>query len=324
MTLPLAILNDLMGILPNASEHGVTIDHALEFCHWFMLALFLGWSAYFMYTIFRFHHSRHPRANYHGVKSKVSAHLELSVVLIEAILLLGFALPLWARRVTEFPNKANPLRVRAIGEQFKWTFHYAGVDGVFGRQNVKYISGTNPLGLDPEDPMGNDDFVGPPNELHLVNFRPTVIEVSSKDVIHSLSLQHMRMDQDAIPGSRIPMWFRPIRAGQYEIVCAQLCGTSHYAMKGEMIVEDEAAFEKFQTESLTSQKGAAPAAAPTGAAGPAIVAPGAAAQAPGVNPATAPQGAAGPAAAAPAGPKPAPAPPVIQRDSATPQPPPVK
>src|SRR3954470_971696 len=193
MTFTLALLNELMGLLPNASEHGVTIDHALEFCHWFMLALFLGWSAYFMYTIFRFHQSRHPKANYHGVKSKVSAHLELSVVLIEAILLLGFAIPLWGRRVTEFPDKANALRVRAVGEQFKWTFHYPGPDGSFGRQNLKFVNSTNPLGLDPEDPLGNDDYSST-NELHLVNYRPTVIEVSSKDVIHSLSLQHMRMD----------------------------------------------------------------------------------------------------------------------------------
>jgi cytochrome c oxidase subunit 2 len=265
-----------MGILPNASEHGITIDHALEFCHWFMLVLFIGWSAYFMYAIFRFHYSRHPKANYHGVKSKVSAHLELSVVLIEAILLLGFALPLWGHRVSEFPDKEHPLRVRAIGEQFLWNFHYAGVDGVFGRQDAKYITGTNPLGLDPNDP-------------HLVNFRPTVIEVSSKDVIHSLSLQHMRMDQDAIPGSRIPMWFRPIKEGQYEIICAQLCGAGHYSMKAEMTVEDETAFNKFQKEQLSLRGPAAAAAA-----------------------AAAPEGAEKPA------------PPVIQRESATPLPPPAK
>src|SRR5947207_10712552 len=29
---------------------------------------------------------------------------------------------------------------------------------------------------------------------------------------------------DAIPGSLIPMWFKPIKTGTYEVVCAQLCG----------------------------------------------------------------------------------------------------
>src|SRR3954468_10070073 len=123
MPVYLATLNELMGLVQNASEHGVTIDHALEVCHWFMLALFLGWSSYFLYAIFRFHRTRHPKANYHGVKSKISAHLEFSVVLIEAILLIGFAIPLWGRRVSEFPDAKDSLRVRAVGEQFRWNFH---------------------------------------------------------------------------------------------------------------------------------------------------------------------------------------------------------
>ena len=95
------MLNRLSGILPNASEHGPLVDHMLEFCHWFMLVLFVGWTTYFLFAIWRFHKSRNPKADYHGVRSHASTHLEASVVLIEAVLLLGFALPLWGRRVTK-------------------------------------------------------------------------------------------------------------------------------------------------------------------------------------------------------------------------------
>jgi cytochrome c oxidase subunit 2 len=252
MSVSLALLNELMGIVPNAAEHGPSVDHFLEFCHWFMLALFVGWSAFFLYAIFRFHHTRHPRANYHGVKSKASAHLEFVVVLIEAVLLLGFALPLWGRRVTEFPDKENALQVRAVGEQFAWNFHYTGPDGVFGAQSAKLVSANNPLGIDPKDPAGKDDIISK-NELHLVNYRPTRIEISSKDVIHSLSIHAMRMDQDAIPGSRIPVWFRPTKNGSYEIVCAQLCGAGHFAMKAMTIVEPQSDFEQWTADTLKLQ-----------------------------------------------------------------------
>jgi cytochrome c oxidase subunit 2 len=252
MTIHLAILNDLMGMLPNASEHGAAVDHMLEFCHWFMLVLFVGWSAFFLYTIIRFHHVRHPHANYYGVKSKTSTHLEFLVVVIEAVLLLGFAVPLWAHRVAEFPDKANALHIRCVGEQFAWNFLYPGPDGVFGRTDPRLVNASNPLGIDPSDPAGQDDILSK-NEIHIVNYRPTVIDISSKDVIHSLSLEHMRMDQDAIPGIRIPMWFRPIRAGQYEVICAQLCGASHYAMKAEMFVEDQKKFSEWESELLKLQ-----------------------------------------------------------------------
>ena len=100
----LAILNELIGLPPNASEHGYQIDHILEFSHWFMAALFVGWSAFFVYVLLRFRKSKHPVADHEGVKSGISTHLEFAVVLIEAVLLVGFAIPLWAKRVNEFPD----------------------------------------------------------------------------------------------------------------------------------------------------------------------------------------------------------------------------
>lgn len=256
-------INKALGILPNASEHGFLVDHMLEFCHWFMALLFVGWSLYFLYTIWRFHRSRNPKADYHGVQSKASAHLEFSVVLIEAVLLLGFALPLWGKRVNgdQFPDNSEAIRVHAVAEQFAWNFHYPGPDGVFGKQNATLMSGSNPLGLDPNDPAGKDDIIAK-NEIHLINQKPTVIEITSKDVIHGLALEHMRMSQDAIPGSKIPMWFRPIRVGEYEIVCSQLCGAGHYAMRSIMKVETKAEYDAWMKEQTDLQHpvAAAPAA----------------------------------------------------------------
>jgi cytochrome c oxidase subunit 2 len=172
--------------------------------------------------------------------------------------LLGFALPLWSGRVApeSWPDKDNALRIRAIGEQFAWNFHYTGPDGIFGRQDNRLISPQNPLGLDNTDPAAADDIVTK-GDLALEQYRPTVIEISSKDVIHSLSLHPMRMTQDAIPGSVIPMWFRPVKTGKFEVVCAQLCGTNHYSMRAEMTTHTKAEFETWQKELLDLKKAAA-------------------------------------------------------------------
>src|SRR5471030_3121934 len=149
------MLNKLIGISPNASEHGFLIDNMLEFCHWFMLLLFVGWSSFFIFTLIRFHKSRNPKANYHGVKSHFSSHIEFSVVLIEAVLLLGFALPLWGTRVSEFPQaQDNPITIKVTAEQFVWNFRYPGPDGIFGKTDASFISTSNPLGLDKSDPHG--------------------------------------------------------------------------------------------------------------------------------------------------------------------------
>ena len=270
--LSIITLNELLGILPNASEHGPLVDHMLEVCHWFMLALFAGWITYFFITIFKFHKSRNPKADYHGVRSHASTHIEFSVVLIEAVLLLGFALPLWGRRVNDIPQTGEKLEVRCIAYQFGWFFHYPGPDGKFGRQNTRFMSNANQLGIDPNDENGRDDFVSP-NDLHLVNHKPTVVRVSSRDVIHGLALQQMRIQQDAMPGMEIPQWFRPIKTGTWEIICAQLCGQGHYAMRASYTVEEQKEFDTFQKDALDLKAANAANAAPAADAKPAAPAP---------------------------------------------------
>ena len=82
-------------------------------------------------------------------------------------------------------------------------------------------------------------------EFHVPVNHPVIIDVSSKDVIHDLCIPNMRIAQDAIPGSVIPMWFIPIKEGTYEVVCAQLCGNGHSAMKGTLVVESEATYKEW-------------------------------------------------------------------------------
>jgi cytochrome c oxidase subunit 2 len=260
----LALINEFLGQPPNASEHGFQIDHILEFAHWFMAVLFVGWTLFFIFVLVRFHKSRHPTADHYGVKTGISTHLEFSVVLIEAVLLIGFAIPLWAKRVNQFPDTKEAILVHAIGQQFNWNFHLPGPDGEFGRRNIELVTNSNPLGLDPNDPAGKDDIVVL-NELHVPVDRPVIIELSSKDVIHNFALPHMRIAQDAIPGSLIPMWFRPIKEGEYEVICGQLCGLGHYSMKGMLVVET---LDKFQQWLKEKSEMGGPQAAPPPAARP--------------------------------------------------------
>src|SRR6202171_1759987 len=156
----LALINELIVLPPNASEHGYQIDHIIEFAHWFMGALFVGWSTFFVFVLIRFRKSRHPKADHAGVRSGISTHLEFSVVLIEAVLLIGFAIPLWAKRVNEFPPTQDAIVVHVVGQQFNWTFNITGPDGQFGRREIGLVTNSNPLGIDPNAPAGQYDIVG--------------------------------------------------------------------------------------------------------------------------------------------------------------------
>lgn len=225
-----------------ASAHAAEIDSMTAMMHWVMLILFVGWGAFFVYTLFRFHKSRHPKADYAGVRGHSSSYLEGAVVVVEAILLIGFAFPLWANRVAEFPAETESTVVRVVGEQFAWNVHYPGEDGRFGRSDIKLVGPANPLGLDRDDPNAKDDLTTI-NQLNLPVDRPVIVYLSSKDVIHSFGVPEMRVKQDAVPGMEIPVWWVPTAAGDYEIACSQLCGLGHYRMRGFVKIQTAAEFQ---------------------------------------------------------------------------------
>ena len=243
-----------------ASQHGAALDHTNDLVHWVMLVLFVGWSLFFLYVLWRFRAKRHPVANHTGVTSHTSTWLEGAVAVVEAILLIGFSIPLWAERVAGFPAPQDATRVRVVAEQFAWNIHYPGPDGVFGKTDVTLVDEqANPLGLDRSDPAAKDD-VTTINQLHLPVGHPVLVQLSSKDVIHSFALQEMRVKQDAIPGTMTPVWFVPTvtteemrqRTGNpefgYEISCAQLCGLGHYRMKGYVTIHTPEDFQKWMDE----------------------------------------------------------------------------
>ena len=249
--IPFAILIQAMGLAPNASEHGYAIDTMMEMLFWFMLVLFMGWGSFYAYTLWRFHHKKHPRALYAGAASHLPSKLEGGIFVFEIVILLSFATPLWSYRTDQFPTGPDVTHMRAVGEQFLWNFQYSGPDGKFGQRKENLVTAANPLGLDPTDPDGKDDLTTR-NEMHLPVGKPVIVDVMSKDVIHDFCIPNMRSAQDAIPGSIIPLWFVPVKEGTYDIVCAQLCGSNHSAMRGELVVESEAKYKKWFTESYNA------------------------------------------------------------------------
>jgi cytochrome c oxidase subunit 2 len=233
-----------LGLPVQASAHAAEIDHMISLVHWLMLLMFIGWGAFFIYVLYRFRRSANPRADYVGAKGKLSKGIEVAIVIAEVVLLVGYAIPAWARRVKAFPSENEAVVVRVVGEQFAWNVQYPGVDGKFGRTDINKVSADNPLGLDRTDPAAKDD-IATINQLTLPVDRPILVHLSSKDVIHSFGLFEMRVKQDAIPGLDIPVWFVPNRIGDYEIACSQLCGLGHYRMRGFVNIKSAADFQAF-------------------------------------------------------------------------------
>jgi cytochrome c oxidase subunit 2 len=236
-----------LGLPAQASTHAGDIDQMISIVHWLMLVMFVGWGLYFVYVLFRFRKSANPKANYEGAHGTFAKGTEIAVVIAEMVILLVFAIPAWATRVSQLPAENQAVLVRVYAEQFAWNMQYPGPDGKFGRTDVSLVSADNPIGLDRRDPDAKDD-VTTINQLNLPVDRPVLIQLSSKDVIHSFAIYEMRVKQDVVPGLRIPVWFIPNRIGAYEIACSQLCGLGHFRMRGFVTIQSAADFQKWMDD----------------------------------------------------------------------------
>src|ERR1051325_5360240 len=85
------------------SEHGQGLDNLTWYIHLLMLVLFVGWAGYFIHALIKFRASKNPKADHIGVQNHLSTWVEVGVAITEGVLLIGFAVPLWAKNVEQFP-----------------------------------------------------------------------------------------------------------------------------------------------------------------------------------------------------------------------------
>ncbi len=237
------------------STFGYEGDNLINFIHVFMLVLFFGWGIFFVYCLFRFRHKANPSAQYDPIKAKLSKWSEVIVVVIEAILLVVFSMPAWARSrsLDNAPDPAEALTVRIVAQQFQWNVHYAGPDGKFGPTRNELIAEDNMIGLDRSDDDAKDDVVTP-NWLRVPVDRDVICRLTTLDVIHSFWIPVMRVKQDTIPGMEIPVWFKAKQTTPedqtYNIACAQLCGLNHYSMRGFFKIMTQAEWDTWLEEEV--------------------------------------------------------------------------
>jgi cytochrome c oxidase subunit 2 len=141
----------------------------------------------------------------------------------------------WAKFVN-VPEGATEIEV--VGRQWHWSFRLPGKDGEFGTVDAKLFSVENPFGIDPDDPNGHDDVLVDEAIVHIPLGEPVRFWLRSKDVLHNFTVAQFRVKMDLVPGSVSYMWLEPTKVGEYEVLCEELCGIAHHAMRGRVVVDE--------------------------------------------------------------------------------------
>ncbi len=223
---------------PIASNWGY-VDDTIIITFWITGVVFIAIIVFMAYCVFRYRHQEGRRAAYEPENKKLEWWLTgLTTVGVAGMLTPG--LFVWHQFVT-VPKAAAEFEV--LGQQWQFTFRLPGKDGVLGTSDSRKISSQNPFGLNPNDPKGQDDVLIESDEVHLLLNKPVKVLLRSIDVTHNFYVPEFRAKMDMVPGMVTYYWFTPTRTGTFDVLCFQLCGVGHYAMRAKVVVQEEGAYE---------------------------------------------------------------------------------
>lgn len=208
----------------SGSPLGKEIDDLFYMINWITTLVFIGVNIALGYVLWT---GADRPAGYRSSFTHGSHNLEVIWTVVPSGILLFIAMyqmDVWAqfRVQSSFPVEAREAPIAEVtARQFEWRIRYPA-------PGKKLMAKPQP------------DDIYTVNDLHVPAGKPVMIQLRTDDVQHAFFVPDLRVKQDAVPGLTIPVWFEVIKSGDYEWVCAELCGWGHYKMKARVSAQPEA------------------------------------------------------------------------------------
>jgi len=216
-----------------AASNWGSIDDIVLLTFWVCGVVFILVGLSLVFSIYKYRFRQGARAHYEPENTRLELWLTVGTSL-GVVAMLGPGLFVWDEFV-RVPAEASEMEV--FGEQWRWRYRLPGTDGKLGTTDIRNISMRNPFGLNDDDPNGLDDVLIQSSEIHLPVNVPVKALLRSKDVLHDFFVPEFRAKMDLVPGMVTYFWFTPTKLGEFEILCAEYCGSSHYLMRGVVAVD---------------------------------------------------------------------------------------
>ena len=200
---------------PAATTDAEKIDRLYDVSMYVAVPIFVLVMAVAIYSVIRFR--ARPGDTGDGAPIHGNAKLEVIWVLVPFVIVGILAAYAWIVLDDIEDPKPGELRVHVFGQQFAWSYEYRGKDG---------------------KPVRSDELVLPVD-------KPIRFDISTRDVIHSFWIPNFRLKSDAVPGITTKWRATPTKIGRHDIVCAELCGAGHAAMRASANVVSQADFDRW-------------------------------------------------------------------------------
>jgi cytochrome c oxidase subunit 2 len=217
------------------------VDGTVDVTFWVTGIVFIAVNLFMAWAVWKYRHREGLKAHYEPENKKLEWWLTI-ITSVGIAAMLAPGLSAWAKFVKP-PDDASIVEV--FGQQWFWSYRFPGPDGKLGATDARLVSLDNPFGIEASDPAATDDILIANTDLHLPVNRPVKLLLRSRDVNHQFAVPQFRVKMDMIPGMVTYFWLTPSRTGTFDALCEQLCGIAHFAMRGRVVVDEQAEFDEW-------------------------------------------------------------------------------
>ncbi len=204
----------------SASTQAVTIDWLFQ-AHMVLLSVLFALVVVFMvYAIIVFRRRKGDDGDGEHFEGNTPLEIAWTVLPLLLVLIFGYIGIVTLNEVTAYQE--NELVVDVEGSQWAWRFTY------------------------PDTGVVSQELVLPVDQ-------PAVMNMTSQDVIHSFWVPEFRVKHDVVPGQPHELRFTPTLEGEYDLVCAEMCGLSHAIMEAPVRIVTQAEYSAWMGQQMAAQ-----------------------------------------------------------------------
>ena len=242
----------LEGFNTSATIVAADIDQAFWINFWISIVLFCSVVLPMLFLAWKYRESNVKDEDIENFTHSTALEIAWTVIPTALLMVLFYYGYTSMRTARTMPDASTAITVQVEGSKWKWRYEYpANADGFVHKLGGAYTKPTH----DENGKIVENGSMGK-SALYVPADTNIILEMTAPidDVIHAWYVPSFRMKEDVVPGRTTKQWFNAA-VGEYEVECAEYCGTDHSYMYSRVVVLPKAEYEAWFNSSEDTPKG---------------------------------------------------------------------
>ena len=228
------------------------IDEAIIINFWLSIVLFISVVGPMVYLAWKYRADKVKDEDVENITHSTTLEIIWTTVPTAMMFLFfwyGYTSMVTARTL---PDANDAITVKVEGSKWKWRYEYAAnADGFVHKLGGAYIKPVMENGKVVEKGTMDKSALYVPVGTNIILEMTAPVD----DVIHAFYIPALRIKEDVVPGRITKQWFNAANVGEYDVECAEYCGTDHSYMYSRVVVLPKAEYEAWFNSSEDTPKG---------------------------------------------------------------------